>query len=244
MRPLTGGVRTILIVFSGTSSYGRSTGAEIVESFHTCGLCWPVSTRVLILNGPRVMDGLTTIILQRLSAGEDGAFDELVPRVYEELKQIARLRVAHENPGAIQPTELVHEAYLRLIDQHSANWLDRSHFLATASNVMRRILIDQARSRGTAKRGGNHSRIHLESLDGLGFDDEAVDLLLVDELLNGLERLNARHAKVVEMRIFGGLMVREVAEVLGTSEATVKNDFRCARAWLAAEMNSVANKYL
>lgn len=184
------------------------------------------------------MSSPTTIILQRLSGGDLEALDELIPRVYEELKNVARQHLAGETQlDGFQSTALVHEAYLRLVDQRVANWQDKAHFLAIASTVMRRILLDQIRSRNAAKRGGGQATIQLITSSDLRNSVDPVDLLALDEVLRRLESLNARHAKIVEMRFFGGLTIKEAAKALNLSEATVKNDWRTARAWLAVEMD-------
>ena len=179
----------------------------------------------------------TTLMLQQLADGDRAAFDQLLPRVYEELKQIANQYLAGEQrPDVLQATGLVHEAYLRLIDQRKARYEDRSHFLAVASTVMRRVLLDHVRARKAAKRGGSEQIVQLDTLSELQLATEPVDLLAFDDVLTQLEDLNPRHAKVVEMRFFGGLTVEETATALGVSPATVKNDWRAARAWLAMQL--------
>lgn len=183
------------------------------------------------------MQAQTTLMLRQLADGDRAAFDQLLPRVYQELKRIASQHLAHEHgPDALQATGLVHEAYLRLIDQRKARFEDRVHFLAVASTVMRRVLIDHVRSRRAAKRGGGEQAVRLDTLSELSNVSEPVDLLALNDVLNQLEALNPRHAQVVEMRFFGGLTVDETAVALRVSPATVKNDWRAARAWLAMQL--------
>ncbi len=182
------------------------------------------------------MNQPTTVILQRLAEGDKDAVHDLLPRVYAELKQIANRYLSRENtPDVLQSTALVHEAFLRLFEEPAMKWQRRSHFLAVASTVMRRILIDHARQRRAAKRDGRPVPAHTQTLIDLD-ESRPVDVLVLDELLTRLEQLNARHAQVVELRVFGGLTVIETAKLLEVSPATVKNDWRAARAWLSVEL--------
>jgi len=155
--------------------------------------------------------------------------------VYDELKRCARRYLAREQPGhTLQPTALVHETYLRMATQDATTWHDRSRFLALAATMMRRILVDHARARQTDKRGGEWERISVDSVD-LGDLEEPRDpmeLLALDRAVEELAALDPRHAKLVELRFFGGLSIEETAEVLGSSAATVKRDWALARAWL------------
>jgi RNA polymerase sigma factor (TIGR02999 family) len=166
--------------------------------------------------------------------------EQLMPLVYEELRRLARGYMARENRDhTLQPTALVHEAYLRLVDQSRVTWQGRSHFRAVGARVMRRILIDHARRRGGLKRGGDHQRVTLgDSL--LRPPDPDVDLpelLTLNEALDKLARLDERQAQVVELRFFGGLTTAEIAETLGVSERTVGNDWKHGRAWLKRELS-------
>jgi RNA polymerase sigma factor (TIGR02999 family) len=171
-----------------------------------------------------------------MSGGNRRVADELIPHVYAELKQIAAAHLRRERPGhTLQVTALVHEAYLRLVDQEQMTWRGRAHFLGVAAKVMRRILVDYARTRGRAKRGGDFIRATFdESLD-VGPDhtvERTLELLEIDQALEQLAERDGRQAKVVEMRFFGGLSVEETAEVLGISAPTVVREWAMAKAWL------------
>ncbi len=176
--------------------------------------------------------------LTRLQDGDARAADELLPLVYDELRALASAHLRHERPDhTLQPTALVHEAYLKLVDQTRANWKDRSHFMAVAAEAIRRVLVDHARGRNAGKRTPPGKRMSI--VDDL---DAAVprefDILEIDNALSRLGTLNERQAKIVELRFFVGLTVAETAEVLGVSEGTVKGDWRFARAWLQRELKS------
>ena len=177
-----------------------------------------------------------TQLLMQLSGGDRAAVDELTPLVYHELKRIAGAQLRRERPGhTLQATALVHEAYLKLIDQRDVTWQNRAHFFGVAAQAMRRILLDYAKSRQRIKRGGE---IHKTSLDEalVVAEDRASDLVRIDEALTRLEALDARQAKVVELRFFGGLSVEETAEAIGVSAPTVKREWAMARAWLHREL--------
>jgi RNA polymerase sigma-70 factor, ECF subfamily len=178
-----------------------------------------------------------TLLLSALRRGEDGAAAKLIPVVYDELRRLAasymrRERVDH----TLQATALVHEAYLKLVEQRTVNWQSRSHFFGVAAQLMRRILIDHARGHTRQKRGGSEQR--KVSLDeAFVFSEQRADeLLAVDDSLNLLAKLDPRQARVVELRFFGGLNVEEAAEVLGVSPKTVKRDWSMAKAWLYADL--------
>jgi RNA polymerase sigma factor (TIGR02999 family) len=176
-----------------------------------------------------------TRLLVDLSGGRSSAADELLPLVYAELRGMAARLLHHERPDhTLQPTALVHEAYLRLVDQRVGTWENRAHFLGIAAQAMRRILVDHARRRGTAKRRG--TRVTLDSAIGPP-TGPSIDLLEVDAAVARLARLDERQAKVVELRFFGGLTVEETASVLGVGSATVKRDWTVARAWLHRELS-------
>ncbi len=177
--------------------------------------------------------------------GETGAertasAQELLPLVYDELRRLARKRLAGENRGhTLQPTALVHEAYLKLVDQSRVDWRGRTHFFAVAAMTMRRLLIDHARARGRAKRGGEWRRVTLAHPLVAG-QPEGLDLervLSLDAALEKLAALDSRQARIVEMRFFAGLTVAEAAEVLGVSKRTVEGDWMHARSWLRREMS-------
>ena len=173
-----------------------------------------------------------TAHLQAWSAGESNAREALFPLVYEELRRIARRQLRNERIGhTLDTTALVHEAYLKLIDQTRADFTDRAHFFAVASNAMRRILVDYARRYLADKRGGAPRRVSLTD-DMLVAEERADTLLAVDESLNELARIDPRLSRVVECRFFGGLTDEETAQVLGVTARTVRRDWTKAKAWL------------
>jgi RNA polymerase sigma factor (TIGR02999 family) len=179
-----------------------------------------------------------TRMLVAWSEQTPGAEDALFPLVYDELRRIASLHLQRERAcHTLQPTALVHEAYLRLIDQTRVTWQNRSHFFGVAATMMRRILINHARGRATEKRGGVQHRLSLEDAD-VPVEQCAADLLALDEALERLADLDGRKSRVVELLYFGGLQVKEVAEVLKVSEKTVKRDWDMARSWLYRELSS------
>ncbi len=182
-------------------------------------------------------DEVTTLLI-RQNEGAPPAESDLLPLVYEELRRLASAYLNNERQGhTLQPTALVHEAYLRLVDQTRVRWQDRTHFFAVAAMCMRRILINHARDRNRLKRGGNMRRVALSDLAAPGnLSDEA--LLVLDEAIAALDELDERKARVVEFRYFAGLSVEQTAELLGTSPATVKRDWEFARAWLLRELTS------
>ncbi len=186
------------------------------------------------------MSDNATHFLQKLVDGNPGAAKELLPLVYKELQQVAANYLKNERSDhTLQATALVHEAYLRLIDVKEMDWQGRAHFMAMASTFMRRILVDHARARLADKRSPDGERVPFQAdLVSPAPDDHPVDTLALNEVLEQMEAVNARHAKVVEMRYFAGLGVRETAHVLDVSEKTVKNDWRAARAWLLAKLNA------
>lgn len=177
-------------------------------------------------------------LLVRLRNGDDSAEAELIPRIYPELRRLAAGCLQRERrEHTLQPTALVNEVFLRLAGAREIEWQSRSHFFAVASRVMRRILVDYARERNAAKRGGGLRPVELE--DALIVSDEQSALVLsVHEALDRLSKLDKRQAQVVEMRFFGGLSEEEIAAVLGISARTVKRDWTIARAWLHAELHS------
>lgn len=182
--------------------------------------------------------GDITILLAELRAGNRSAESRLLPLVYDELRRRARRYLRAERPDhTLQPTALVHEAYLRLAGQNGVDWQNRTHFFAVAAQVMRRILVDHARAHKAEKRGGHEPRIALE--EGLAFTEEkSAELLALDEALARLAERDPRQARVVELRFFGGLSEDEAAEVLGISTRTLKRDWSVARAWLYKEVRS------
>ncbi len=179
----------------------------------------------------------TTQLLRAWANGDPAALEQLTPRVYRELRRIAGHFMQNERPGrTIQTTALVHEAYLRLIDVTNVDWQHRAHFFAVSATMMRRILLDRARKRGTGKRGGGMPRVNLDEIPDIG-SGRARDLIALDDTLNALAQVDPRKARVIELRFFGGLSVEETAEVLKVSSDTVMRDWRLARVWLLAEMS-------
>lgn len=173
-----------------------------------------------------------TLLLQAANRGERHASDELLPLVYDELRRIAAARMAREASGhTLQPTALVHEAWVRLVEDKSRTWENRAHFFAAASEAMRRILIECARRRSRIKHGGGQERINLEDLDIAGAmpDDK---ILLIDEALERLKAEDPETAQVVVLKFFGGLTNEEIVKILGSSDRTVRRQWSYAKAWL------------
>jgi RNA polymerase sigma factor (TIGR02999 family) len=177
-----------------------------------------------------------TVLLDQIRRGEKGASERLLPVVYDELRRLARARMAAEKPGhTLQPTALVHEAYLRLLGSGETAWDGRGHFFAAAAEAMRRILIERARRARRIKRGGELKRVELD--DQVPVEGPRVDeVLAVDEALSRLEARDAQMAAVVKLRYFGGLTVEETAQALGTSARSVNRLWTAARAWLRGEI--------
>jgi RNA polymerase sigma factor (TIGR02999 family) len=176
-----------------------------------------------------------TGLLRAWENGDREALDRLMPIVYDELRRGARNYIRRERAShTLQPTALVNEVYVRLVDITSVRWQDRAHFFAIAASMMRRILLDAARARATGKRGGGELRITLH--EDLLASNQAAGLIGIDDALQALSKLDSRKAQVVELRFFGGLSVEEMAEVLGISPQSVKRDWKLARAWLVKEL--------
>jgi RNA polymerase sigma factor (TIGR02999 family) len=194
---------------------------------------------------PSSRDHDVTALLRAWARGERAALDELLPLVYGELRrQAARCLRAQPAGHTLQPTALVHEAYLRLVDRDGtgADWQDRCHFFAVAARVMRSVLVDHARARRTAKRGGGAHALTLDAAAAAAAaersSDPGVDVELLDEALTRLATLDPRQARVVELRYFAGLSIGEVAEALGVSHATVEREWKTARLWLRRELEA------
>ena len=171
-------------------------------------------------------------LLREWTRGDERARDAMVPFVYEELRRLAASYLNREAPGhTLQPTALVHEAYLRLIGQEQVDWNNRAQFLGLAAIMMRRVLVNHARDRHAAKRGGNAQRVPLSDVD-IASTPQDVDIIDLDDALERLGGLDARKARIVELKFFGGLTTAEIAEVLHISPATVERDWAFARAWL------------
>jgi RNA polymerase sigma factor (TIGR02999 family) len=175
-----------------------------------------------------------TRLLAQLADGDQAVLDDLLPRIYTELRGLASnyLSREHRKNHTLQPTALVHEAYLRLVDQKAARWEGRSHFFGAAANIMRQILVDHARRHNAEKRGGEFEKMQLAESIVIASKEKSFELLALDEALQELATLDSQKTKIVELRYFGGLSVEETAEVLGVSEITVKRHWRVAKAWL------------
>ena len=179
-----------------------------------------------------------TQVLLAWNDGDESALEKLVPLVYEELRRLARRYMRRERPGhTLQTTALINEAYLQLVDIKHVHWQNRAHFFALCARLMRRILVDFARSRHYAKRGGGARPVSLEQSPAVSAAP-ATDLVAVDEALQALTKIDDRKAQVVELRFFGGLTVEESAEVLKVSPETVRRDWRLAKVWLLRELSA------
>lgn len=185
--------------------------------------------------GDKSPEGVTGL-LRQAREGDRAALDELLPLVYGELKRLAGRRLADERPNhTLQATALVHEVYLRLVGQHSVDWRNRAHFFGIAAEMMRRVLVNHALGRRAQKRGEGETLLALDEVVSFP-SQQGVDVILLDEALGRLAGFDPVQARIVEMRFFAGLTNEEVAEVLGVSEATVKREWRTAKAWLAAQL--------
>ena len=180
-----------------------------------------------------------TQLLQSWSEGNQEALDKLVPLVHAELHRLARHYMSNERPGhTLQTTELVNEAYVRLIDWKNVRWQNRAHFFGVAAQIMRRILVDFARSRASAKKGGGTQYVSLSEAMTIS-PERGEDLIALNDALESLAELDARKSRIVELRFFGGLSVEETAEVLKISARTVMRDWGLAQAWLYRELSGV-----
>jgi len=178
-----------------------------------------------------------TGLLQAWSSGDESALDKLTPLIYGELRRLARGYIGRERKDhTLQTTALVNEAYLKLIDQRNVSWQNRAHFLAVSAKLMRRILVDYARSRRYAKREGETRKVALEEA-AMVSKERGADLIAVDDALITLEVVDPRKCQVVELRFFGGLTIEETAEVMQASHATIERDWTSARAWLYREIS-------
>ena len=181
-------------------------------------------------------DNVTRLLLE-WGDGNQQALEALVPLIYRELRNLAHNFLYRERPGhTLQTTALVHEAYLKLIDQNDARWQNRAHFFAIAAQAMRRILIDSARKHAAAKRGGPQEELSLDEVADIALEPDS-NLLKLDEALNELAKIDPRQSRIVELRYFGGLTIEETAEVISVSPATVKREWMMARAWLHQEIS-------
>jgi RNA polymerase sigma factor (TIGR02999 family) len=192
------------------------------------------------------MDGPAEIsdLLMRWTAGDAQALEDLTPLVYDDLRRLARAVLAREAPGhTLSATALVHEVYLRLVDQRRVRWDDRGHFFGAAAHIMRRVLVDHARGKAAAKRGGSQTRV--EPFDDVeiavdGFAEDVVDL---DAALTRLGQMDTRKVRIVEMKCFAGMTNQEMATALGISDATVERDWKFARAWLINAMRTEPSSF-
>ncbi|HZT58183.1 MAG TPA: sigma-70 family RNA polymerase sigma factor [Pyrinomonadaceae bacterium] len=179
-----------------------------------------------------------TQMLQEWSDGKEEALDQLLPVVYTELRRQAARHLRRERRDhTLQTTALVHEAYMKLVDQRNVRWESRSHFFAIASQAMRRILVDYARTRKREKRGGGDIRLSLAAAEQVASDSKGVDLIALDEALTRLAVIDEQQSRVVELRYFSGLSLEETAEILDISRATAAREWNMARAWLHRELS-------
>lgn len=201
------------------------------------GYAWPfvIASKT---SPPAPAVSLSELVEDLLPAGSTIAMNEALPAVYDELRAMAANYLRRERPDhTLQPTALVHESYLRLVDQRTVDWGDRLQFLSIAARMMRRILSDYADARGAEKRGGGAPKVELDA--ALAFCDErAIDVGALDDALSALEAMDARQARVVELRFFGGLTIEETAELMTLSPATVKREWITARRWLQREISA------
>lgn len=186
------------------------------------------------------MAGITELLIG-WNRGDKSALDRLMPLVYEELRNVARRRLAVEDrEHTLQSAALVNETYLRLVDQQRVQWRNRAHFFAISARMMRRILVDHARQRRAAKRGGAHTTISLDP--SLGLQEQAdLDVVALDEALDVLSKLDPQQARVIELRFFAGLTIEEISEALRISPATITRDWVTAKAWLFDQLNRAAD---
>ena len=205
----------------------------------TAPVCYPSRKA---MSEPR--ESVTRLLVLLRGADEatrSDAFQQILGLLYPELRRLAARLMRRERPGhTLQPTALVHEAFLELVDQAAIDWQCRAHFMGVAARVMRHVLVDHARRRGAGKRGGGLRQVTLDEALGCG-SVPALDILQLDEILERFATLDARGARVVEMRVFGGLTADEVAITLGVSKRTVDSDWSVARMWLARELRATAS---
>ena len=182
-----------------------------------------------------------TQLLRKWSMGDDKALEQLMPLVYDELHRLAEAYLRRERrEHTLQPTALVNELFLKFFDQNSMSWQNRAQFFGIAAQLMRRILVDHARAHYSAKRGGDRFAVSLKDVAAFGAQPDA-DLLALHDVLNRLEEIDPTQGRIVELRFFGGLTIKETAEVMRISHATVEREWRTAKAFLKRELNRVAN---
>jgi RNA polymerase sigma factor (TIGR02999 family) len=243
-------------VSAGDTDFITTGGADDTRSLdrpslglHCLTPCWKAIRTLALQGSPEswpfevacmTAEPDTTQLLLDARAGNRAAFDRLFSHVYDALREIAHQRLLKHRPGeTLDTTALVHEAYLRLVDQTRAEWRDRAHFFALASRAMRFVLVDYARARTAAKRGGREPDVPLDAVQ-VAADERATDLVALAEALEGLTGVSPRLGEVVDYRFFGGLTFEEIAEATGMSVPTVKRDWARARAWLYRTMQPAA----
>jgi RNA polymerase sigma-70 factor (ECF subfamily) len=208
-----------------------------------CDCCYPL-LYLLMRKSPRkplkeAAPHQVTRLLKEWSDGDENAVEQLMPLVHDELHRLAHQYMHRERPGHIlQTSALINEAYVRLVDQPQVRWENRAHFFGIAARLMRRILIDDARKRKSAKRGGSAIQVPLDEANSLA-QEQAANVAALDEALKTLETIDTRQAQIVELRFFGGLSIEETADVLNVSPGTVMRDWTFARAWLRNKMNGM-----
>jgi RNA polymerase sigma-70 factor (ECF subfamily) len=180
-----------------------------------------------------------TQLLERWSAGDEEALNQLMPQVYDELHRLAGAYLRRERrEHTLQPTALVNEAYLKLIDQRHPPWRNRAQFFGVAAQLMRRILVDHARSHDASKRGGGRFQISLKNIGAFGQQPDA-DLLALNDALKKLAEIDSEQSRIVELRFFGGLTIEETAEAMHVSHATIEREWKIAKAWLKRELTKI-----
>jgi RNA polymerase sigma factor (TIGR02999 family) len=217
-------------------SYDRDSGSALLDKSSV----WLFDSALEVsgtLSGRNTVPESITVLLSRLSGGDQDAFDRLIPLVYQELHRIAEGYVRRESPNhTLQPTALIHEAYLRLVDSNSAGYQNRTHFFGVAARVMRQILVDHARARHAAKRGAALKVAFEQRFDFAPERDRI--LMALDDALSTLSRDDSGKARLVELRFFGGMTAEEIAESLHTPIHVVRRELRAAQAWLRREMEA------
>ena len=190
-------------------------------------------------NPPMVSPGDVTALLGDWSRGNRTALDQLLPLVYAELRRVAARQLRNERADhTLQPTALIHEVYIRLVDQRQVDWQNRAHFFGVAATVMRRILVDHARRHGASKRGDGVRCVSIDEAKDVAAASNDIPIVALDYALDRLEKVDSALAKIVELRAFGGLTIEEAAHVLNVSPSTVKREWRTAKAWLNRELAS------
>jgi RNA polymerase sigma factor (TIGR02999 family) len=202
--------------------------------------CFNLVLDFVVLHGKRQMEGeAVTQLLLEWGAGDRDALDRLLPVVFDELRRLAHAYLRRERADhTLQPTALVNEAYLRLVDQRSVRWQNRAQFFGIAANLMRQILVDHARKRAAEKRGGSDKQRLSLTQAGLIAREQEVDVLALDEAMERLAAFDSQQARIVELKFFAGLTIEETAEVLNISHATIEREWKLARAWLRRELSA------